>query len=406
MDALVRRSASTRTSSSTRSSPPIRRRGRARRCCAALRHRRHGRRARRRGCAGRPTAARPSGPSAIERDREAARMSVAPTAPQRLSHLAAARGRGDHVMREVAAEFERPVLLFSGGKDSIVLLRLAEKAFRPGPLPVPGPARRHGPQLPRGDRVPRPPRGRARRGADRRVRAGRRSTPAAPTRRPATRRATGCRRSRCSTRWPSTASTRRSAAPAATRSAPARRSACCPSATSTASGTRARSGPSSWNLLQHRRPPRRERARVPALATGPSSTSGATSRPRSSRCRRSTSPTSARSSSATGCCSPSRSSSQPDDGETVSRERVRYRTVGDMTVTGAVRSDGRRRRRDHRGDGRLADRPSAAPPAPTTARRRPRWRTASARATSSGRPRRTTCCASPPPGPSTTASRR
>jgi len=40
-------------------------------------------------------------------------------------------------MREVAAELERPVLLFSGGKDSIVLLRLAEKAFRPGALPFP-----------------------------------------------------------------------------------------------------------------------------------------------------------------------------------------------------------------------------------------------------------------------------
>jgi sulfate adenylyltransferase subunit 2 len=40
-------------------------------------------------------------------------------------------------MREVVAEFERPVLLFSGGKDSIVLLRLAEKAFRPAPLPFP-----------------------------------------------------------------------------------------------------------------------------------------------------------------------------------------------------------------------------------------------------------------------------
>ncbi len=42
-----------------------------------------------------------------------------------------------HVMREVAAELERPVLMFSGGKDSIVLLRLAEKAFRPGALPFP-----------------------------------------------------------------------------------------------------------------------------------------------------------------------------------------------------------------------------------------------------------------------------
>jgi sulfate adenylyltransferase subunit 2 len=42
-----------------------------------------------------------------------------------------------HIMREVAAELERPVLLFSGGKDSIVLLHLAEKAFRPAPLPFP-----------------------------------------------------------------------------------------------------------------------------------------------------------------------------------------------------------------------------------------------------------------------------
>jgi sulfate adenylyltransferase subunit 2 len=42
-----------------------------------------------------------------------------------------------HVMREVVAGFERPVLLFSGGKDSIVLLRLAEKAFRPAKFPFP-----------------------------------------------------------------------------------------------------------------------------------------------------------------------------------------------------------------------------------------------------------------------------
>ena len=54
-----------------------------------------------------------------------------------LSHLQALEAEAIHVMREVAAEFERPVLLFSGGKDSIVLLRLAEKAFRPAPLPFP-----------------------------------------------------------------------------------------------------------------------------------------------------------------------------------------------------------------------------------------------------------------------------
>jgi sulfate adenylyltransferase subunit 2 len=54
-----------------------------------------------------------------------------------LSHLQALEAESIHIFREVAAEFERPVLLFSGGKDSIVLLRLAEKAFRPGPFPFP-----------------------------------------------------------------------------------------------------------------------------------------------------------------------------------------------------------------------------------------------------------------------------
>src|SRR5580700_11305882 len=62
-------------------------------------------------------------------------MSVA--ARPQLSHLRALESEAIHVMREAAAEFERPVLLFSGGKDSIVLLRLAEKAFRPAPLPFP-----------------------------------------------------------------------------------------------------------------------------------------------------------------------------------------------------------------------------------------------------------------------------
>jgi sulfate adenylyltransferase subunit 2 len=54
-----------------------------------------------------------------------------------LSRLDALESEAVHVMREVAAEFERPVLLFSGGKDSIVLLRLAEKAFRPARFPFP-----------------------------------------------------------------------------------------------------------------------------------------------------------------------------------------------------------------------------------------------------------------------------
>jgi sulfate adenylyltransferase subunit 2 len=53
------------------------------------------------------------------------------------AHLAWLESEAIHIMREVAAECRNPVLLFSGGKDSIVLLRLAEKAFRPGKFPFP-----------------------------------------------------------------------------------------------------------------------------------------------------------------------------------------------------------------------------------------------------------------------------
>ena len=54
-----------------------------------------------------------------------------------LSHLAVLESESIFIMREVAAEFERPVVLFSGGKDSIILLRIAEKAFRPQKFPFP-----------------------------------------------------------------------------------------------------------------------------------------------------------------------------------------------------------------------------------------------------------------------------
>ena len=63
--------------------------------------------------------------------------SMPTTGTYELSHLRALEAEAIHIIREVAAEFERPVLLFSGGKDSMVMLHLAVKAFAPARVPFP-----------------------------------------------------------------------------------------------------------------------------------------------------------------------------------------------------------------------------------------------------------------------------
>ena len=63
-------------------------------------------------------------------------MTQRPT-PSTLSHLDWLEAEAIHIMREVAGQCSNPVLLFSGGKDSICMLRIAEKAFRPGRFPFP-----------------------------------------------------------------------------------------------------------------------------------------------------------------------------------------------------------------------------------------------------------------------------
>jgi sulfate adenylyltransferase subunit 2 len=55
----------------------------------------------------------------------------------RLTHLERLEAESIHIFREVAAEFQKPVMLYSIGKDSSVMLRLAQKAFFPGPIPFP-----------------------------------------------------------------------------------------------------------------------------------------------------------------------------------------------------------------------------------------------------------------------------
>ncbi len=153
-----------------------------------------------------------------------------------LSYLQTLEAESIHIFREVAAERERPVLLFSGGKDSLVLLRLAEKAFRPGRFPFPimhvDTGHNFTEVIEFRDRL-------IGELGERLIvasvqdsidsgRVGRRPAPGPP--------ATASRRRRCWTRSPSIASTPPSAGPVVTRSEHGPRSGCSRSGMTSASG--------------------------------------------------------------------------------------------------------------------------------------------------------------------------
>ena len=70
-------------------------------------------------------------------DQRPRRTCLCRSAPRTLTHLQALEAESIHIIREVAAEFAKPVMLYSIGKDSSVMLRLAQKAFYPGPIPFP-----------------------------------------------------------------------------------------------------------------------------------------------------------------------------------------------------------------------------------------------------------------------------
>ncbi len=186
------------------------------------------------------------------------------------------------------ANARNPALLFSGGKDSLVMLRLAEKAFRPGRFPFPLLHIDTGHNFPGGDRVPRRARGRARRAPDRAL--GRGFDPQRPRRAEASRTKAAIR-TRSVTLLDAIAefefdALHRRRAPR--RGEGAREGAhLLASATNSANGTRATSAPSSGTSTT-RACTRASTCACFRSATGPSSTSGSTSSARASKCRRST----------------------------------------------------------------------------------------------------------------------
>ncbi len=91
-------------------------------------------------------------PRAFAGDRRNGNISPA----DRLNHIQLLEAESIHIFREVVSEFQNPVMLYSIGKDSSVMLRLAQKAFYPAPIPFPLAPRRYRLQVPRDARIPRP----------------------------------------------------------------------------------------------------------------------------------------------------------------------------------------------------------------------------------------------------------
>ena len=271
-------------------------------------------------------------------------------ADYRLSQLDQLEAESIHIFREVAAEFEKPVLMFSGGKDSIVMMRLAEKAFFPAKIPFPVLQVDTGYDFPEvlddprqlGQPARRPPDRRQRRGGHQgRHRRRRRQDPAA----------TGSRSAPCSTR------SRRSGFTAAFGGG--RRDEEKARAKERVYSHRDEFGqwdpknqrPELWSLYNGRIH-EGEHMRIFPISQLDRAGHLGLHRPRGHRDPRpSTSPTSAASSSATGCCSPESTSTRAAGRDRRGAHRpVPHRRRPDPHRLRGVR--GRHDRRDHRRDRR------------------------------------------------------
>ena len=211
-----------------------------------------------------------------------------------LSHLDELEAEAIHIMREVVAEFENPVMLYSVGKDSSVMVRLAQKAFAPGKLPFPllhvDTGYKFAEMYEFRDRFCKEHRRESHRRRQREA-----ARPKAPT--PSTWAPPVLRLAQdqgaCSTRSRAASTTRPSAARAATRRSRAPKSGSTPFATSSVTGTQRTSAPSCGTSTTATT----TRARTSASfrsPTGPSSTFGSTSTKKRYRSCRCTSPKSDR----------------------------------------------------------------------------------------------------------------